>query len=102
MVLQKQTKKWDHLNTVKDLKSRNPRESRTIIALRNDSQESLLLLLQPRKISNQARPFKYKLRSEKIISEGSLANKNDVVTKAYFINLLSVIPPSLIVLNKFT
>jgi len=24
----------DHLNTVKDLKSRNPRESRTIIALR--------------------------------------------------------------------
>ena len=66
----------DYLNTVRDLKSRNPRESRTIIALREDSQESLL---QPRKTSNQARPFKYKLRLEK----GSLANKNDVVSR-YF------------------
>ena len=69
---------------MRDLKSRNPRESRVIIALRDDSQESLLLLLQPRKISNQASPFKYKLRLEKINSESSLANKNDVVTKAYF------------------
>lgn len=55
----------DYLNTVGDLKSRNPRESRTIFALRVDSQENFVLLLQPRKISNQARPFKYKLRLEK-------------------------------------
>ena len=74
----------DYLNTVGDLKSRNPRESRTIFALRVDSQENFVLLLQPRKISNQARPFKYKLRLEKITSEGSLASKIDVVTRAYF------------------
>lgn len=74
----------DYLNTVGDLKSRNPRESRTIFALRVDSQENFVLLLQPRKISNQARPFKYKLRLEKITSEGRLASKNDVVTRAYF------------------
>ena len=74
----------DYLNTVGDLKSRNPRESRTIFALRVDSQENFVLLLQPRRISNQARPFKYQLRLEKITSEGNLASKNDVVTRAYF------------------
>ena len=74
----------DYLNTVGDLKSWNPRESRTIFALRVDSQENFVLLLQPRRISNQARPFKYQLRLEKITSEGNLASKNDVVTRAYF------------------